>query len=254
MVDRKKILRIIKNSNLTSKELEKKQTGGIVKKLKKSKILKIHDDEIFTYSINGYNQCPSLKPKECFELIAKFETVLKRERRGIDIKSKKVQNDPDSKNKVPIILVPSAVTALINIYNAQNFLENNQFVACGEDNLLIRQKNRKINVQLTKNSERKIFRLTDSIHNIEEWDNVVAVIVSGKNWQFKKYKYKPPMLFSKIKGFYFQWDGQSTERHIQNWNVEILKISRNNRNKDQKVVFDFWKILSAFLEKVKFSY
>lgn len=96
---------------------------------------------------------------------------------------------------VPIILVPSAFSTLITIYNVKDFLEDGVFIPT--DVKLKQMKGSKpdcITVQKKFSRDRVVtaYEVRDkpSALKAEDWDRVVAVFVLGKEWQFKDWPFK----------------------------------------------------------------
>jgi len=196
MVDRKKILRYLKrkSNNFEDDNENEKMNIKLEKRLRKTKILKMsRKNNMFTYDCNSLSKLPSVDSNECFELMTSFEKRLS----GDSKQTKSINNSDKNEKETPIILVPSAISAILNIYNAKNFLEKNNLMNTAEGDLNQQINNIKISVNMFPDKRTINFEITDKIKNSEDWNRVVAVIVSGKNWQFKKYKYKPPLLFSK---------------------------------------------------------
>ncbi len=92
---------------------------------------------------------------------------------------------------VPIIVVPSAVSAVINMYNAKQLLENGVFES-GEYQRVSKGVVKENVLTISKASfydpARSVrFQLIDDVTKLktqEDWHRVVAVFVSGAAWQF----------------------------------------------------------------------
>lgn len=96
---------------------------------------------------------------------------------------------------VPIILVPSAFSTLITIYNVKEFLEDGVFIPT--DVKLKQVKGGKpdcVTVQKKFSRDRVVtaYEVRDkpSALKSDDWDRVVAVFVLGKEWQFKDWPFK----------------------------------------------------------------
>lgn len=96
---------------------------------------------------------------------------------------------------VPIILVPSAFSTLITIYNVKEFLEDGVFIPTDvKVNQMKSVKPDCVTVQKKFSRDRVVtaYEVRDkpSALKPEDWDRVVAVFVLGKEWQFKDWPFK----------------------------------------------------------------
>lgn len=125
--------------------------------------------------------------------------------------------------------------------NVKQFLEDAQFVpqmkSSGSANLQM----------ITRNSPRLgsfKFVVVDSVDRFtrpEYWDRVVAVFVTGQAWQFKQYLWSDPnMLFQKVAGFCLTYAGDPVQPIVNQWNVDVIPIDRNQRFRDREVSEMIW--------------
>jgi hypothetical protein len=148
--------------------------------------------------------------------------------------------------RIPIIVVPSARTAMLNLTNALAFFSQGTYTpptAAGAGTHLVRftrtnAAGRKREFHLVDNPE----RLSDS-----EWQRVVAVVVTGQSWQLDFKRGSPADIFSHAIGVYPQWDNDAPHDNIAKWGVKRLMLSRTNRHRDGAIAAEFWRMLSAFL-------
>lgn len=104
--------------------------------------------------------------------------------------------------ETPIIIVPATLTALITLYNVKKLLKNGQYVSMSElqkKGLGTKESEVTVERKNPKTGQTISYRIVDSIDRImkEDWKNVVAVFVSGQQWQFKGWKWEQPVdLFS----------------------------------------------------------
>ncbi|KAF9544108.1 accessory factor associated with RNA polymerase II [Mortierella hygrophila] len=162
------------------------------------------------------------------------------------------QARPKSASRMPIIIVPAAVTSMITMYNIKQLLEGQEFADSGD----IRNKgeakpNRlKIHRRMKPNETTKVpYEVIDNtdILRPEDWDRVVCVFTTGAEWQFKKFKWQKPVeLFAQVKGFYTKWTDEQPKETIKTWNVEILSLNRHRRHADRAVVTEFWDKLQGW--------
>lgn len=132
----------------------------------------------------------------------------------------------------PIIIVPSALTSTITMYNARQFFEAGTLVQYNE---IPAQKSKWEFVKreaassggVNPTTSATTYKVIDdpSKLTIDEWDHVVVAFVTGQLWQFKGWKYENPAeLFQNILGIHLMYDDQQPPPTIQSWNCKILKV------------------------------
>jgi len=99
---------------------------------------------------------------------------------------------------VPLIIVPAAMSAMLNIYNARAFLAEGKFVPSGE--AYAKDPTREGGPAGLVAFERSALRapplptyqVTDAVPppRSPDWARVVAVVVQGKAWQFRDWPFK----------------------------------------------------------------
>ncbi|AJV59028.1 ADQ_G0038640.mRNA.1.CDS.1 [Saccharomyces cerevisiae] len=152
--------------------------------------------------------------------------------------------------KDPIILIPSAASSILTVANIKQFLLESKYV---NPRNLPSVPNGLVNIE--KNFERISrpirFIIVDNTRMFtkpEYWDRVVAIFTTGHTWQFNNYQWNSPQeLFQRCKGYYFHFAGDSVPQHVQQWNVEKVKLDKNKRFKDVEVVRYFWHSLEKEL-------
>ncbi|KAG0026982.1 accessory factor associated with RNA polymerase II [Podila clonocystis] len=161
-------------------------------------------------------------------------------------------NKPKSTSRVPIIIIPAAVTSMITMYNIKQFLEEQTFVDSQElrDKGAAKPSNIKIERRQKPNETQKTYyQVIDSTDHMkaEDWDRVVCVFTTGAEWQFKKWKWQKPIeVFTHVKGFYAKWADEIPKENIKSWNVEILSLNRHRRHADRALVTEFWDSLQSW--------
>ncbi|KAK3834017.1 MAG: RNA pol II accessory factor, Cdc73 family-domain-containing protein [Linnemannia gamsii] len=162
------------------------------------------------------------------------------------------QSRPKTTNKMPIIIVPAAVTSMITMYNIKQLLEGQEFVDSadlrnkGESKPSRLQITRRMKPNETQKVKYEVIDNTDILRT-EDWDRVVCVFTTGAEWQFKKFKWQKPVeLFAQAKGFYAKWADEQPKETIKTWNVEILSLNRHRRHADRAVVTEFWDKLQGW--------
>ncbi|XP_027116313.1 protein CDC73 homolog [Coffea arabica] len=156
---------------------------------------------------------------------------------------------------VPIILVPSAFSTLITIYNVKEFLEDGVFIPTDvKVNQMKGVKPDCVTVQKKFSRDRVVtaYEVRDKPSTLksEDWDRLVAVFVLGKEWQFKDWPYKDHVeIFNKVLGFYLRFEDDSVEsaKHVKQWNVKIISISKNKRHQDRAAALEVWDRLEEFM-------
>lgn len=92
----------------------------------------------------------------------------------------------------------------------------------------------------------------------EQWRRVVAVFVSGHEWQFKDWQEKlggPRRyveLFLRVRGYLLHFQDQAPMETTTKWNIKVLTLQRNKRHQDVTVYNTLWADLEAFLKKERF--
>jgi parafibromin len=159
---------------------------------------------------------------------------------------------------IPIIIVPSAVTSLITMWNAKEFLGAGVFITSDKKRETDPIKPEKHVVKIasrldkTKNVEYHIME-DSALSRFEEkdWDRVVSVFATGANWQFKDFKrwHTPAQIFENVCGFHLYYDRDEINPNIAAWKVHKLTIGKGDykRYNDRSVVNDFWQILGDWI-------
>ncbi|KAI8868058.1 CDC73-domain-containing protein [Ramicandelaber brevisporus] len=168
------------------------------------------------------------------------------------------------KDTRPIIIIPSARTSLINMYNIKDFLEGEKFVdptAAREkmedshpDIVTIRRQRQSAGPASSATTHQKataLYVVYDSVHNFkpEDWDRVVCVFTTGADWQFKGWKWSlPEELFKNVQGFYAKYSDDAIKEPASRWpNVKAVDINRQRRHMDSATVMTFWRELEAYI-------
>ncbi|CAG8632662.1 613_t:CDS:2 [Acaulospora morrowiae] len=144
--------------------------------------------------------------------------------------------------KVPLILVTSAPSAFITMYNVKQLLQDQRY----EDQVKLRnEKPKERLIQITHKG--RVYEFTDTTDNLQEadWDRVVCIITDGSEWIFKKYKWKTPQdTFKHVPGVYFKFYGDDVKKNVKTWrNVQGIDIHREFRHRDPEAFMEFWKLV-----------
>lgn len=157
----------------------------------------------------------------------------------------------------PLILVPPAAGAILNMHNIKEFLEKGIFVPPDE----ARAKNptkpsyeRCMRIE-GRNPPGVKYHITDrDPTKKEDWDRLVAVFCLGKSWQFKKWPFKGASsgdmvdTFLKVAGVFFHYADEPVDPLIKKWNVKLIPIKRHSRDTDDAAMRAFWHHVDAFLK------
>lgn len=107
-------------------------------------------------------------------------------------------------SRTPIIIIPSATSSLITMYNAKDILQDLKFLTNEEKRHTGTQRENEILLQRRKDGNATVpYRVIDNPSKLsqQDWNRVVAVFVMGPAWQFKGFPWdgNPTEIFSKSK-------------------------------------------------------
>jgi parafibromin len=101
------------------------------------------------------------------------------------------------KSFVPIIIVPAAPTAIITMYNIQDFLFSSRFVTTVDaKNQSVSPKQSLLTLdRIAVDGRKQSYQIIDNPArlSLEDWARVSAVFVHGPAWQFKGWKWDNPV-------------------------------------------------------------
>lgn len=149
----------------------------------------------------------------------------------------------------PIIIVPVAPTAMLNMYNIKQFLIQSTYIPPAEAKAShVGPKEWRITVEHGK----RPVQIIDNplrLESIDDWSRVVAVFVHGPIWQFKGWKWTggPAEIFQRVRGFHLYYEDAGPDPAVTGWNVTNLPISRSRRHLDATAVFKFWQQIDEAL-------
>lgn len=160
-------------------------------------------------------------------------------------------NDPTA--SMPIIIVPQAVTSIINMYNAQDLLDKGIFVDPNVKRQQMGAKPPKIffdHASFTDASKNCKYMVIDNIALLtkDDWKRVVAVFVSGAEWQFKGWPWNSiASIFDHVCAFHLHYDDELLNPKIATWRCQRLTVSKIKRYKDRSMILDMWTHLLDFV-------
>lgn len=165
---------------------------------------------------------------------------------------------------IPIIIVPAARSALINLRNCGDFFQNNAYLdpnipTSGITVLPSSSNPHLVRIKLAsalQPHKKADFHLVDNPASLsaDQWRRVIAMVVTGQTWQLDNMpsqvfgKATPSEIFAKILGFYYYMEGDAVNPAVLKWNVKRVELSRNKRYNDAVVVTAFWKEIHNFLK------
>ncbi|KAL0219623.1 hypothetical protein P9112_005276 [Eukaryota sp. TZLM1-RC] len=152
----------------------------------------------------------------------------------------------------PIIIVPSILSAPLNFYNAQQFLEKYQYVVATQH-----QSDSKIKVVSAQYGGHTVkFQLMWDINQIQKENlldsHVVAVVLfqpPADLCALFDTPQKRARFFSKHRGLYFKYQNQRRDPKLVGINVCEFTINTTRRHMDSKVAKDLWSEIFGFMRK-----
>ncbi|KAK4019888.1 hypothetical protein OUZ56_001889 [Daphnia magna] len=151
-------------------------------------------------------------------------------------------------SRTPIIIIPSANSSLITMFNAKDVLQDLKFFSteekrqqgCRRDNEILLQRRKEGNLTVP-------YRVIDSPQKLApgDWDRVVAVFVMGPAWQFKGWPWSgnPVEIFVQVCAFHVKWDDIPLDQNVAKWAVNVISLSRTKRHLDRAALMTFWEKL-----------
>lgn len=197
----------------------------------------------------GGIQQPAARADDALEVAAKKPAQL------VVPRPMKKAPTPIKPKLTPLILVPPAAGAILNMHNVKEFLEKGIFVPPDEARAKNPQKPSYERCMRTEGRKQPIkYHVTDrDPTKKEDWDRLVAVFCLGKTWQFKKWPFKGASsgdmvdTFLKVAGVFFHYADEPIDPLIKKWNVKLIPIKRHSRDTDDAAMRAFWHHVDAFL-------
>lgn len=180
---------------------------------------------------------------------------------------------------LPIIVVPAAATARLNMLNAPAFFASGAFEhpdalrAAGAKKspsaVIVREVAREAEAGSSQGAPSPaaaaaggagdgaasparyfVTDRTDAFRSLD-WSRVVAVVVSGAAWQFKGWPFRglesgsTVDLFSKVAGVFVGYAGEEPPAAVKTWNVTRHGLHREARHRDRSVASAVWRAIDA---------
>lgn len=158
--------------------------------------------------------------------------------------------------KMPIIVVPAALQAMITLHNVKGFLVDSKYEPTEE---FVKRGDSKppkviIDRKVVVPGCPKSFEIIDSVDRLasEDWERIVAVFATGQEWQFKNWRFGTVVnILAKVKGFCVTFNDEPLNDKLKNWNVTSLTIHRSRRHLDAQEVSRFWSVVDSFIRESK---
>ena len=141
--------------------------------------------------------------------------------------------------KIFYIIVPPAVSSQINLTNIGPFLNEGVFNEPSVAAFPSRPRHVNLSPNTVLGDSSHTFKAIDDPRYLknEDWHNVLACFVMGKDWQFdgwfgcEKGKLPVASILSSICGFYLASEGESVPKKIHEWNVTVTRMNHNDKDK-----------------------
>lgn len=168
----------------------------------------------------------------------------------------------------PIILLSNSPTALVNMYNVKQLLEDGIFVhpdqakrdARGVAETVVTLSHTMsftrptIPGQAPKPTRFLVVDNVDALNKLagparpgvtpDPWSRVAAIFTTGQMWQFKQYKEQDPKkLFQKFLGIYVRYHNEKRQDNIGLWHVREFVVDKNHRHTDKQLAASFWRLI-----------
>ena len=161
----------------------------------------------------------------------------------------------DLKPNMPILVVPSAITALVGIMNVQPLLAHSEYSTGAERKAagVAKEPSFVLAHRFEDGSSCELF-ITDNPTKLTsaEWSQVAACVAQGSTWQFKGWPFAhgEVEIFQKMCGFYFRHSDEPPNQKTKGWTVTNLVFSREKSRKHEVgvMVSLFWTTLHKWLQ------
>jgi hypothetical protein len=146
--------------------------------------------------------------------------------------------------------------------NAAALLHNGVYTEKKENNAFATSSPSKLEVALpvTVNpihvkGKQPVYRVVEKGDTLtpDEWEQVVAVFVTGQEWHLKHFPWKKEgkvdtaQVFANVKAFHLHFTDDDKDKNVKAWKVHCLPIQKHERFNDRKVILSFWETLTAWL-------
>ena len=137
------------------------------------------------------------------------------------------------------ILVPPSISAPINMTNISHFLEKGEFRVPTAATFARRSREIELSPESLVGPSTHSIKAVDDPSLVPEnaWDNILASIVIGKEWQFegwfgKSGEQRLPVssILNRIPSFYVSFHGENVPKSILRWNTTVVQIDKSKKD------------------------
>ncbi|EDW90585.1 parafibromin [Drosophila yakuba] len=153
------------------------------------------------------------------------------------------------RSRMPIIVVPAALTSLVTLYNAKELLQEMRYVPLKQAHRLMHhgQHLDEVIVEHRFQGELVSYRVIDNVTRLTpgEWERVAAVFAMGPHWQFKGWPQgaDPAAIFHQVCAFHLHFKDTPVCKELCNLQLHPLALSPNERHSDCGIMMEFWNKL-----------
>ncbi|XP_016957495.1 parafibromin [Drosophila biarmipes] len=151
--------------------------------------------------------------------------------------------------RMPIIVVPAALTSLVTVHNARQLLQEMRYVSVekARQSMVSGQPTAEVTVEHCFQGDLVSYRVIDNVTRLtsEEWKRVAALFAMGPHWQFKDWPHggDPALIFHQVCAFHLHFKGSPVCKELHNLQVHLLALSPNERHSDSGILTEFWNKL-----------
>ena len=159
----------------------------------------------------------------------------------------------------PVIVVPAAITAIVNMYNIKMMLEDNAYEPAAELKARGAAKDPTLSVRHTfDDGSYADFLVVDNPTTrlgAADWGNLVGVFAQGSTWQFKGWPFPrgAAELYAKCGGFSMRFTDEIPNQLTKGWAVTPINFSKEKTRKHEVGVAMslFWEGIHKFMLRNK---
>ncbi|XP_043645525.1 parafibromin [Drosophila teissieri] len=152
-------------------------------------------------------------------------------------------------SRMPIIVVPAALTSLVTLYNAKQLLQEMRYVPLKQARRLMPHGHHleEVIIEHRFQGELVSYRVIDNVTRLNpgEWERVAAVFAMGPHWQFKGWPQgaDPAAIFHQVCAFHLHFKDTPVCKELCNLQLHPLALSPNERHSDCGLMMEFWNHL-----------
>lgn len=154
----------------------------------------------------------------------------------------------------PIIIVPAVFTSCMNMSTGKDFLEKGRFVRLADVEIrkIAATASRSRNELIIREGSSQKYRLTDDPGKLStaEWERVVAVFVTGQEWQISKWPapYNNPVhLCQQVLVLHMAITNDLLPPNIQAWACRVVRVDHFKEHINSKAQGEFWQYFDDFI-------